>query len=271
MSPEPGEQSTAGRYTVQSVARALDILEIIAKSRDGLTLTEIARKIGISKSATYSLLRTLVDKAHVREVAAGPRYQLGVGLLKLADIALTQLSLGELAKPILTGLSESLGMTTRLAIAEDGQPVFIDRVDGPGTVRFHTPMGKRELAHASAAGKAVLACLPEAKVRAVCAEYGMAKRTSHTIVTVKALLANLELARSRGFATDDEEDADGVFCVGAAFFDHRGECAGAISATFIKFDVSADRIEEIGMATRAGADQVSALLGGPAYPERNTL
>lgn len=255
---------------MQSVARALDILEIIAKSRDGLTLTEIAREIGISKSATYSLLRTLVDKTHVREVAAGPRYQLGVGLLKLADIALTQISLGELAKPILTALSESLGMTTRLAIAEDGQPVFIDRVDGPGTVRFHTPMGKRELAHASAAGKAVLAFLPEAKVLAVCAEYGMAKRTSHTIVTTKALLADLELARDRGFATDDEEDADGVFCVGAAFCDHRGECAGAISATFIKFDVSADRIEEIGMATRASADQVSALLGGPAYPERHT-
>ena len=271
MSPEAGEQSTAGRYTVQSVARALDILEIIARSRDGLTLTEIAREIGISKSATYSLLRTLVDKAHVREVTAGPRYQLGVGLLKLADIALTQLSLGELAKPILTELSQELGMTTRIAIADDGQPIFIDRVDGPGTVRFHTPMGKRELAHASAAGKAILACLSEEKIRSICAEFGMAKRTSHTIVTPKELLADLELARGRGFATDDEEDADGVFCVGAAFFDHRGECAGAISATFIKFDVSADRIEEIGVAIRAHADQVSALLGGPAYSGRNTL
>jgi IclR family acetate operon transcriptional repressor len=270
VSPEPGQEPKASRYTVQSVARALDILELIAKSRDGLTLTEIARAIGTSKSATYSLLRTMVDREHVREVAAGPRYQLGVGLVKLADIALTQISLGELAKPVLTELSDELGMTTRIAIVDDGQPIFIDRVDGPGTVRFHTPMGKRELAHASAAGKAILACLPEARVREICADNGMARRTSHTLTSPEELLADLESARSRGFAVDDEEDADGVFCVGAAFFDHRGDCAGAISATFIKLDVSADRIAEVGSATRLRADQVSALLGGPPYAERNT-
>ncbi len=251
---------------MQSVARALDILDIIAESRDGLSLTEIAKEIGISKSATYSLLRTLVDRGHLREVAAGPRYRLGVGLVKLADIALAQISLAEIAKPILTELSQQLGMTTRIAVADGGQPIFIDRVDGPGTVRFHTPLGTRELAHASAAGKAILACLPEAEVLALCAEHGMEKRTSHTIVTPEALLADLDLVRSRGFATDDEEDAEGVFCVGAAFFNHRGECAGAISATFIKLDVSNDRIEEVGMSTRQHAQQISAVLGGPVQP-----
>jgi IclR family acetate operon transcriptional repressor len=265
------DEDKTDRYTVRSVARALDILDVIAESRNGLTLTEIAAAIHTSKSATYSLLRTMVDRAHLREVEGGPRYQLGVTLLQLADAALAHLPLGEVARPVLSALSEELAMTTRIALADDGQPVFVDRVDGPGTVRFHTPMGKRELPHASSAGKAILACLPESRVRAICAESGMPGKTVHTIVTPEALLADLALVRERGFALDDEEDAEGVFCAGAAFFDHRGNCAGAISATSIKSGISDARIVEIGAAVRARADQISALLGGPRYGERKTL
>ncbi len=251
------------RYTVQSVTRALDILEMIAKVRSGLTLTEIAKETGLSKSATYSLIRTLVDRGHLREVSEGPRYQLGIVLVYLGEVALDQVPLGELARPVLTHLSEELAMTSRVAIADDGQPVFIERVDGPGTVRFHTPLGRRELPYASSAGKAILACLPDDQVRAICARTGMHSKTEHTITDPELLLIDLEIARSRGFAVEDEEDAEGVVCVGAPFFNHHGICAGALSVTFMKLNQSADRILEIGRVVRAHADQISASLGLP--------
>ena len=253
----------ANRYTVGSVSRALDIFDVIADSREGLTLTEISTAIGTSKSATFALLQTLGDRGHLREIGSGPRYQLGVSLLRLADSALAQLPIAELARPVLTRLSDELGMTTRLALAIDGMPMFVDRVDGTGMVRFYAPIGTREAPHVSAAGKAILATLDESRVREICTEIGMPVRTKHTLVTPDALLADLDKVRERGYATDDEEDAEGVFCVGAVFVDHRGDCAGAISVTFIKLSVSAQRIHEIATAVQTHAAQISALLGAP--------
>ena len=95
----------------------------------------------------------------------------------------------------------------------------------------------------------------------------MRRRTSHTITDVDSLLANLELVRSNGFAIDDEEDAEGIFCLGAAIFGHDGAVAGAISATGIKGDLPAWRFNELGQAVRRAADGVSEILGGPRYAD----
>lgn len=161
-------------------------------------------------------------------------------------------------------------MTSRLAICDEGFPVFIERVDGPGSVRFHTPLGQRELPHASAAGKAMLATMPADQVRAVCGQSGLPRRTSHTITDLASLLENLVLVRSNGFALDDEEDAEGIFCLGAAFFGHDGVAAGAVSVTGIKGDLPAWRVNELGQAVRRAADGVSEMLGGPRYADRET-
>jgi IclR family acetate operon transcriptional repressor len=82
---------------------------------------------------------------------------------------------------------------------------------------------------------------------------------------METLLDNLAAVRRLGFAVDDEEDAEGVFCVGAAFFGHDGSCAGAVSVTGIKGDLPAWRIDELGRIVRRHADGVSAILGGSPY------
>jgi len=146
--------------------------------------------------------------------------------------------------------------------------VFIERVDGPGSVRFHTPLGQREMPHSSAAGKAILATMTREQVRAVCSQAGLPRRTSHTITDLASLRENLALVRSNGFALDDEEDAEGVFCLGAAFFRHDGAVAGAVSVTGIKGDLPAWRVNELGQAVRRAADRVSDILGGPSYADR---
>src|SRR6266576_1657864 len=102
-------------------------------------------------------------------------------------------------------------------------------------------------------------------VRRMCAETGLAPRTAHTITDIDTLLDNLAAVRRLGFAVDDEEDAEGVFCVGAAFFGHDGSCAGAVSVTGIKGDLPAWRIDELGRIVRRHADGVSGILGGSPY------
>ncbi|MGO9082824.1 MAG: IclR family transcriptional regulator [Streptosporangiaceae bacterium] len=256
----------APRYTVRSVTRALQLLDVVAACPpEGMTLSELARAVGTSKSATLALVRTLTAHGYLRDIRPGPRYALGTALLRLGDITRQQLPLGDLCRPLLEELAEATRMTSRIATADEGYPVFIDRVDGPGSVRFHAPLGQRELPYASAAGKAILSAMSPDAVRALCEQTGMRPRTAHTITGVESLLADLELARRRGFAVDDEEDAEGIFCAGAAFFDHDGSCAGAVSVTGIKGDLPAWRVDELGHAVRDAADRVSALLGGPAY------
>ncbi len=258
----------AGRYTVKSVARALRLVGIVADGpAEGQTLSELAAAVGISKSSTLALARTLEAAGFLRETRPGPRYTLGTALIRLGDIVGRQLPLGDLCRPLLDELSETTKMTTRIAVAEVGYPVFIARVDGPGSVRFYTPLGQREVPYASAAGKAILCTMTEPEVRRVCAEAGIgnAPRTAHTITDIGTLLENLAGARRLGFAVDDEEDAEGVFCAGAAFFGHDGSCAGAVSVTGIKGDLPAWRVDELGRTVRSYADKVSALLGGAPY------
>jgi IclR family acetate operon transcriptional repressor len=256
----------AGRYTVRSVARAMRLVQIVADGpSEGLTLSDLARELGTSKSTTLALARTLISFGMLRDGKPGPRYTLGAAAIRLGDIARGQLPLGDLSRPLLTELAEETKMTSRLAICDDGYPVFIERVDGPGSVRFHTPLGQRELPHASAAGKAILATMTEQGVRAMCAQAGMRRRTARTITDVDSLLANLALVRSDGFAIDDEEDAEGIFCLGAAIFGHDGTVAGAVSVTGIKGDLPAWRVSELGQAVRRSAGRVSEILGGPRY------
>ena len=260
------DRHIAGRYTVQSVARALRLVEIVAAGPPGgRSLSELARALGTSKSSTLALARTLVAFGYLRDAHPGPGYTLGTGLIRLGDIVGRQLPIGDMCRPLIEGLSRDTKMTSRVAISDKGYPVFVDRVDGPGSVRFHTPLGQRELPHASAAGKAILSAMDEDGIRRVCAETGLASRTAHTITDVGTLLDNLAVARRLGFAVDDEEDAEGVFCVGAAFFGHDGSCAGAVSVTGIKGDLPAWRIDELGRVVRGCADQVSDMLGGSPY------
>jgi IclR family acetate operon transcriptional repressor len=254
---------TADRYTVRSVARAMRLVDIVAEGPpDGLTLSDLARSLGASKSTTLALARTLTSSGILRDTRPGPRYCLGTALIRLGDITRRQLPLGEICRPVLSELAEQTQMTSRVAVCDDGYPVFIERVDGPGSVRFHTPLGQREVPHTSAAGKAILATMTEQEVRAICAATGMVRRTAHTITDVGSLLANLALVRANGFAVDDEEDAEGIFCVGAVFFGHDGSCAGAVSVTGIKGDLPAWRMNELGRIVQRYAGKISESLGG---------
>lgn len=261
-------RSRDDRYTVRSVQRALQLLEIVASEpQSGLSLTEIAKTLGVSKSTTLATARTLTAHGILRSIEPGPRYKLGTALIRYGELASKGNALGELCLPILRTVSAATGMTARLAVTQDGYPVGVERVDGPGNVRFHAPLGRPEPPHATAAGKSILAMLSRERVAEICRETGLMRFTEHTITEQDTLFAELDTVRRRGYSVDDEEEVMGVFCVGAPVFDHQGACAGAISVTGIKHDLPSWRIAEIGQVVRAHADEMSRLLGGPTFAE----
>lgn len=265
----PNTNNHDKRYEVQSVARAASLLDLVGKAgARGLGVTEIAGHLNVAKSTALSLARTLSASGLLRSIEPGPRYVLGLNLLRLGDLVGQQTSIVELGLPTLRDLSTATGLTARLAMNEDGFPVFLERSDGEGTIRFHAPLGQREESHATAAGKAILAEMSVEDVRALISETGMAVHTSKTLTNVSALLGDLDRVRVDGYATDDEEEAEGVFCVGSAFLDHQGRCAGALSITGLKVDVSHREVPRMGEIVKEHADRITSLRGGVPHRTR---
>lgn len=248
---------------VAGVARALKLLEIITIGpADGMNLTELSKQIEISKSSTLALLRTMTDAGFVRIKEPGPRYLPGMTLLRLGDLSRTTQPIDEIAQGHIPDLAQEIGMTIRVAINEGGRPVFISRADAPGSVRFHTMLGAKEFPSVSSAGKAILATLSDEEIRSVIDETGLPTRTKRSHTTLASLMRDLNLVRARGYAIDDEEDVEGIFCIGAAFFDHAGRCGGAISATGIKTEARQKRTAFLGAQVVKCADAITKELHG---------
>jgi IclR family acetate operon transcriptional repressor len=255
------------RYRVRSVERALDILELLAEAgTEGMRLAELARRLETSKSTALALLRTLTVRGFVAELGTGRgrRYGLGFSLARLGDQVLSQISLLDIALPSLRTMTAETGWTSRVGVLDEGYAVIIGRVDGPGIVRFQSNLARRELPHCSAIGKALLSHLPEERVRAIVKRTGLPGRTATTITDVEHLLHDLEEVRARQFSVDDEEDSEGVFCVGASVYGHRQACVAAISLTGLKLTLPAGGMDELGKVVRRYAAGISASLGAVA-------
>jgi IclR family acetate operon transcriptional repressor len=152
-------------------------------------------------------------------------------------------------------------LTSRLAINEEGYPVFVERVDGKGAVRFHTPLGQRESPHSTGAGKAILAQLADEEVLRIINQEDLVAHTSNSLTTVDAVLNELKHVQLVGYAIDNEEEAEGIICVGAPIFDYNGHCAGAVSVTGLKVDITQRVIAPLCNTVLVYAERISTLIG----------
>ncbi|MEU8265600.1 IclR family transcriptional regulator [Sphaerisporangium sp. NPDC049002] len=255
----------ADKYRVKSLDHALDVVEALAHGgREGLAVTEVATTVGMSKSSAYSILQTLLRRGFVASHGTGPtrRYRLGLSFAYLGDQVTSQTGLREVAMPYLEELTRVAGLTSRLAIFDEGYAVAIGRIDGPGTIRIAPFLGRRELPHATAIGKAMLSTLGDDEVRTIIESIGLPARGPNTIVDIDTLLHDLHRSAERGYAVDDEEDTAGVVCIGASVLDRTGTCVGAISVTALKHEMRADAAAEIGTLVRRYADTITTELGG---------
>jgi IclR family acetate operon transcriptional repressor len=258
-------EMTDQRYRVQSLGRGLDLLELLAKSgRDGARLTDLALGLGLSKAATYAILQTFLSRGFISAIgeAATKRYRLGMSLARLGDLAISNIALADIALPILRALTREVNSTSRVAILDEGYAVVIGRADAPGAIRFDAALGRREFPHSSAVGKSMLAAMPRPQSDAILRAVGMPHRTPHTLTTLAALNEDLDRIIARGYAVDDEEDTEGVVCIGTCVFDRTGNAIGAISITGLKQHSTEQRQEQLAEMLIRHADQLSRQLGG---------
>jgi IclR family acetate operon transcriptional repressor len=231
-----------------------------------MTLSDLGRSLEVSKSSAYAILQTMLAHGFVADSGEGMgrRYRLGMALARLGDAVTSQIALRDVAVPVLRSLTAATGLTSRVAVFDEPHAVVIGSIDAANSaIQFASNLFKRELMHSSAVGKSMLATLDEQHVRALLRQAGMPRKTSRTITDVDEMLLELEDVAAQGYAIDDEEDVDGVFCVASVVRDYTGRCAGAISVTGLRLDLPDSRLRELGGATREHAGRISVLLGAP--------
>ena len=152
-----------------AVERALNILENVAHRRDGLTNSEISRKLAIPKSSASCILRTLERRGYLRRDAETGHYKLGLKILSLGGDAQSNLDIADLAPPFMRSLVERVQLTAHLAVLDQGEAVYIEKVEAPGFFKVNTWVGRRMYLHSTSVGKALLAWLPKQEWKPSCA------------------------------------------------------------------------------------------------------
>ena len=245
---------------VTAVERALNILENIAHRRDGLTNSEISRKLAIPKSSASYILRTLERRGYLRRDAETGRYKLGLKILSLGGDAQSNLDIADVALPFMRSLVERVHLTAHLAVLDQGEAVYIEKVEAPGFFKVNTWVGRRMYLHSTSVGKALLAWLPKQEMEAIVRQQGMKKRTPKTITTVSRLLADLDIVREQGYGVDDEENSLGARCLGAPIFDATGNVTAALGVSGTLTQVDEENLPKIVEVLKETARRISRQL-----------
>ncbi|MEU7861707.1 IclR family transcriptional regulator [Nonomuraea sp. NPDC049141] len=232
--------------SVQSVERALDVLEALAEHGGEAGLSEIAAKTGLPFGTIHRLLQTLLARGYVRQ-ESDRRYALGGGLVRLGGIA--ESMVGVWARPYLSKLVSLSGETANLAVLEGDFIVYVAQVPSPRRLRMFAEVGRRVLPHSTAVGKVLLAGRPADEAVAVFVRTGMPRRTPNTITDTEGMLTELGRVRDRGYAMDLGEEELGVHCLAVPVHDgNRVVAAMSVSGPAERID-ALDR-DELAAAMR---------------------
>ncbi|MDR2132091.1 MAG: IclR family transcriptional regulator [Clostridiales Family XIII bacterium] len=245
---------------VQSIERALDIIETLSTEQKGLGVTEISKRIGLHKSTTHRLLATLAHRGYAAKREDGG-YQLGLKLIEAVSCYINSLELQTEARPYVAQITAELGLTAHLGVLEGDRVVYIERMDVFSGIKLYSQIGLRMHAYCSSLGKCLLSGFGKAELQRVLANCSFNKFTPNTLSSFDALYAELKQVRARGFAVDNLEYSLNNRCIGAPIFDYRGEIIAAISASGPPTVLTEDRVLGVAEHVKAKALAISHNLG----------
>jgi IclR family acetate operon transcriptional repressor len=220
---------------------------------------DTAKQLRMSKSTTHRYLVTL-EKLGAVERDLQERFHLGLKMIELAGLTLSNLDLRKHAEAFLDELAAQTKETIHLAVPSGTQIVYIAKADSALSIRMFSHIGAQAPIYCTALGKAMLAYSTSTKVDEVL-RAGLPSRTPHTITSRQALQHELERVRSLGYAIDDEENEIGVCCIGAPIFDYSARAIGAISISGPVDRMTPARRLEFGLMVRDTGLRLSKRMG----------
>jgi IclR family transcriptional regulator, acetate operon repressor len=245
---------------IQSVERAIRVLEAFGPSEPRLSLSDLARRLDLPKSTVHNILKTLTAHGYVERVD-GDRYALGTAPVTLAQAARVCVELRDRAAPLLRELADTTHETVYLTSFETDHVLYVYAIETRSRLLARSAVGDRGPMHCTSVGKAVLGALAPDAVAEIVRRRGLPRFTAHTIVDAAALAADLERTRERGYATDDQEHELGTYCLGAAILDGRGQVVGACSVSGRDPEIVGARQEELVTPLLYTAQEISRRMG----------
>lgn len=222
--------NTDGPYRLQSLDRAVTVLEMLGESDLPLSLAEICQLMNIHKSTAHRALMVL-ERSTLIERTQDNRFRLGLKLYELGNRAVEQIDLRERIRPYFRRLSAQLGETIHLGVLQKTTVVYLEKIEPNRRVCMSSKTGSSNPVYCTSMGKAMLAFLPEETLEDTIAKIKFVRFTSKTIGSAEELRKSLERVRRRGYAIDDEEIEVGVRCVGAPIFDENHCPIAAVSVS----------------------------------------
>lgn len=245
---------------VQSLDRALELLELLATNGGEMGVSELARRLEVHKSTAFRLLATLQDHGLVEQNAATEKYRLGYGLVRLAGAVVAELDLSRAARAVMQELADRSRETVNLALLQGDRVINIDQITSSHLVVNVNWVGKQNPVHCTSTGKVLLAFLPAAERRRFLSR-PLERLTPRTIVDRATLEKQLERVRDDGYAFTLEELEVGLNAVAAPVRDARGDVIAALSVSGPSYRVLPQRLSELGEMTRDAGTAISRRMG----------
>lgn len=247
---------------VPAATRTLRVLRFLASQPDPVSLERIARACDLPRSTAYHLLRTMAEEGFVSHLVEEHRFGLGLAAFEVGSGYARQAPLQRIARRAVAALADRTGESAHLAVLHGRDVLYVVEERAPGRPPLVTDVGVRLPAHLTASGRAILAGLPRAQVRALYpSAAAFVDRTGTGPCTPTGLRTLLTETRQRGWATEDGEVTPGLASVGAAVVDHNGHPVAGVAVTYEAGDPT--RLSE---EVRRTADLITQRLGGAAVP-----
>jgi DNA-binding IclR family transcriptional regulator len=247
-----------GSAGVQSVDRALSILEVLARVGEA-GVTEIAGELDVHKSTAFRLVATLEQHRLVEQSSDRGKYRLGVGVLRLAGATSARLDLVQEARPICRQLAVDTGETINIAVLSESSALYLDQVAGSSALQSHNWVGQHIPLHATSNGKVLLSGLDQERLDAVLGK--LPTYTPSTITRKPKLREELERVRDQGYAVAVDELEVGLTAIAAPIRNAHGDVVASMSVSGPTFRLTADRMDDVIGLLIAAADEVSHRLG----------
>jgi DNA-binding IclR family transcriptional regulator len=246
---------------VQSVQRALRILRCLADEQPLWGVTELSRRLAISKTVVARLLFTMRDEGFVSQDVASGKYRLGRAVFGLAANYAGESDLLRIGDRVLRQLVDETQLTAQIGVLEGPYQIPLVVVLSPKIMRVSIRPGERRPAHATASGKALLAELSDAEIRALFPSGHLAAITSKTITTVDALLVELHIGKARGYSVNRDESTEGITAIGAPIRDYHGKVSAALSLSSPTQFVPDAQMPRLIQRVVSAAGELTQLLG----------
>lgn len=247
---------------VQSVDRALELLERLCGSKEGYTIHGLSEESGLHKSTVHRLLAALAARGYVRKDEESGRYRVTTRICELSGQVVEGLDILQVSRRAMEELSKTTGETVHLVVREGDEIVYVQKVESDvSSMRMFSRIGMRRPMYCTGMGKAILAELPEEEVDRIWNASDIQAYTEHTITSLARLKEALKAVRRWGCAVDNQENELGVRCIAATIHDYTGGICGALSISAPLLRMSDGKLTQFQRQLLAACDEISQCMG----------